>query len=83
MALNALCNGTPNPRERVLEFVGRCVSIVEGSKQRAMLKRVVLESLNEQGVPALDRAARLKAVFAELDAADEAAAAAQAPAEAV
>lgn len=60
IALNSLCNAPPHPRETVLAFVQRAVRVVEGHKQRRMLERAILDTVNELGIRALQPASYLQ-----------------------
>lgn len=60
MALNALVSAPPKPREKVHTFVTRCVSIVQGSRQRQLLKRAIMDTVNELGIRAVDPASHLQ-----------------------
>lgn len=59
-ALDLLCTAPPKPRETVLQFVQRCVKVVQGRTQRAQLERAILDTVNQLGLRALDPASHLQ-----------------------
>lgn len=56
MALDALVSAKPKAGEKTYRFVARCVSVVQGRKQRQQLYRAIIDSLNELGIKATDPA---------------------------
>lgn len=75
LALNALTAATPKPGEKLHSFVRRCCGFVTGSKERRILFRAIMDTLNELGLKAMDPASRAQLALVALDdeAPDEAA----------
>lgn len=61
--LDLVCGAAPKAGEKTHIFVGRCVKVLQGYKERNQLKRAIMETLNELGIRAVDPATTAQAVL--------------------
>lgn len=61
--LDLVCGAAPKAGENTHIFVGRCVKVLQGRKERSQLKRAIMETLNELGIRAVDPATSAQAVL--------------------